>query len=42
MTSHREHLQEPVAVVGLSALFAEAGDLRAYWENVVSGRDCIV
>jgi acyl transferase domain-containing protein len=32
---------EPVAIVGLSALFPEAGDVRAYWENIVAGRDCI-
>ena len=34
--------QEPVAIVGLSALFAEAEDLGAFWENIVAGTDCIV
>src|SRR5690242_15977534 len=42
MAAHEERLQEPVAIVGLSALFAEAGDLATYWDNVVAGRDCIV
>jgi acyl transferase domain-containing protein len=31
---------EPVAIVGLSALFPEAGDLRTFWDNIVAGRDC--
>jgi polyketide-type polyunsaturated fatty acid synthase PfaA len=32
---------EPVAIVGLSALFPDAADLPVFWENVVSARDCI-
>ena len=40
--SPEEQPMEPVAIVGLSALFPEAEDLRAFWENIVSGRDCIV
>jgi acyl transferase domain-containing protein len=32
---------EPIAIVGMAALFPEASDLRAFWENIVGGRDCI-
>jgi acyl transferase domain-containing protein len=33
---------EHVAIVGLSALFPEAADVRAFWDNIVAARDCIV
>ncbi|GLZ35965.1 polyketide synthase [Lentzea sp. NBRC 105346] len=32
---------EPVAVVGMGALFPGAPDLDAYWRNLVGGVDCI-
>ncbi|MEU7305621.1 SDR family NAD(P)-dependent oxidoreductase, partial [Streptomyces sp. NPDC007206] len=32
---------EPVAVVGVSCRFPQAGDLHAFWENLREGRDCI-
>ncbi|SER96007.1 type I polyketide synthase [Streptomyces qinglanensis] len=31
----------PVAVVGLAGMFPQAHDLREFWHNVVTGRDCI-
>lgn len=32
---------EPVAVIGMSGRFPKAPDLRAFWENLAAGRDCI-
>ncbi len=32
---------EPIAVVGVSALFAESPDAAAFWQNIVAGRDLI-
>ncbi|MET9294422.1 beta-ketoacyl synthase N-terminal-like domain-containing protein [Streptomyces sp. NPDC003077] len=32
--------RDPVAIVGLSGRFPKAGDLRAFWDNIVNGRDC--
>ena len=32
---------EPVAVVGMSCLFPKAGDLKAYWENILNKVDAI-
>ncbi|MDR3037738.1 MAG: phosphopantetheine-binding protein, partial [Candidatus Adiutrix sp.] len=32
---------EPVAIIGLSALFPGAGDLTAYWAEILSGRDAL-
>ena len=32
---------EPVAIVGLSALFPGADGVEAFWENIVAGRDSI-
>jgi acyl transferase domain-containing protein/NADP-dependent 3-hydroxy acid dehydrogenase YdfG len=31
----------PVAIVGMSAVMPQAPSLRAFWTNVLSGRDCI-
>ncbi|MFK7936557.1 MAG: beta-ketoacyl synthase N-terminal-like domain-containing protein, partial [Saprospiraceae bacterium] len=31
----------PIAVIGLSALFADARNLEEYWTNIVQGRDSI-
>ncbi|MEV4438855.1 SDR family NAD(P)-dependent oxidoreductase [Streptomyces sp. NPDC049577] len=32
--------RDPVAVVGLAGMFPKAPDLRAFWDNIVAGRDC--
>ncbi|MFE0382235.1 beta-ketoacyl synthase N-terminal-like domain-containing protein, partial [Streptomyces inhibens] len=29
------------AIVGMGAIFPGAGDLAAYWRNLVAGRDCV-
>ena len=39
--THESTPTQPVAIVGMSALFPEAEDLRAFWDNIVAGRDCI-
>ena len=31
----------PLAIVGLSAIFPQADDLRAYWRNLKAGTDAI-
>lgn len=36
-----EKSQEPIAIVGMSCLFAGSPDLEAYWENILSGRDLV-
>ena len=33
--------ESPIAIVGLGALFPEAGDVREFWGNIVDGVDCI-
>ncbi|WP_431679136.1 beta-ketoacyl synthase N-terminal-like domain-containing protein [Kitasatospora sp. KL5] len=37
----RRLADEPVAIVGLSALFPKSRDLREFWGNVMSAADCI-
>ncbi len=32
---------EDIAIIGMSGRYPQADDLRAYWENLKSGRDCI-
>jgi 3-oxoacyl-(acyl-carrier-protein) synthase/NAD(P)H-dependent flavin oxidoreductase YrpB (nitropropane dioxygenase family) len=32
---------EPIAVVGMAGIFPDAPDLRAFWRNVVEGRDSV-
>ncbi|MEV4742497.1 SDR family NAD(P)-dependent oxidoreductase [Streptomyces sp. NPDC049555] len=32
--------RNPVAIVGLAGMFPKAPDLRTFWDNVVTGRDC--
>ena len=34
--------QEPIAIIGISGRYPQAKDLTAYWENLKSGKDCIV
>ncbi|MDW4904119.1 beta-ketoacyl synthase N-terminal-like domain-containing protein, partial [Streptomyces sp. ADMS] len=37
----RRLARDPIAIVGLSALYPKSRDLRAFWDNVVSAADCI-
>ncbi|MFE9097133.1 beta-ketoacyl synthase N-terminal-like domain-containing protein, partial [Streptomyces sp. NPDC007264] len=37
----RRLAREPIAIVGLSALFPKSSNLREFWSNVVSAADCI-
>ncbi|MFC5723978.1 SDR family NAD(P)-dependent oxidoreductase [Streptomyces gamaensis] len=39
---HREHrlAHDPVAIVGIAGMFPKARDIRDFWDNIVSGRDC--
>ncbi|MEU2871614.1 SDR family NAD(P)-dependent oxidoreductase [Streptomyces olivoreticuli] len=32
--------RDPVAIVGMAGMFPKAPDLRAFWGNIVAGRDC--
>ncbi len=34
--------EEKVAIIGMSGRYPKANDLRAYWDNLVDGRNCIV
>ncbi|WP_212909401.1 type I polyketide synthase [Streptomyces sp. TS71-3] len=36
----RRLARDPVAIVGLAARFPKASDVREFWDNIVSGRDC--
>ncbi|UUM22231.1 SDR family NAD(P)-dependent oxidoreductase [Mycoavidus sp. SF9855] len=38
--SHPTEL-EPIAVIGMSGCFPQANTLQEYWDNLVTGRDCI-
>lgn len=33
--------QEPIAIIGMSARFPQAEDIDQFWDNLVSGKDCI-
>lgn len=37
----RRLARDPIAIVGLSALYPKSPDVRAFWDNVVSAADCI-
>ncbi|MEU3296184.1 SDR family NAD(P)-dependent oxidoreductase [Streptomyces longwoodensis] len=37
----RRLARDPIAIVGLSALYPKSRDLREFWANVVSAADCI-
>ncbi|WP_111604606.1 type I polyketide synthase [Streptomyces sp. Amel2xB2] len=39
--AERGSSREPVAIVGMAALFPGAGDLDGYWKNIVGGVDAI-
>ncbi|MGA5042280.1 SDR family NAD(P)-dependent oxidoreductase [Streptomyces capoamus] len=32
---------DPVAIVGISGVFPKARDVRAFWDNLLAGRDCV-
>ncbi|PYV40053.1 MAG: hypothetical protein DMG06_21420, partial [Acidobacteria bacterium] len=34
--------KDPIAIIGMSGRYPQAKNLEAYWENLKSGRDCIV
>lgn len=36
-----ERTPEPIAIVGLSCLFAGSPDVESYWDNILSGRDLV-
>ncbi|MFI8944873.1 SDR family NAD(P)-dependent oxidoreductase [Streptomyces syringium] len=38
--SNRSLSRDPVAIVGLAGMFPKARDVRAFWDNIVAGRDC--
>ncbi|MFF0826320.1 SDR family NAD(P)-dependent oxidoreductase [Brevibacillus sp. NPDC003359] len=40
-TDHAASNHEPIAVIGMSAKFPMADDVEQFWENLVSGKDCI-
>jgi acyl transferase domain-containing protein len=33
--------QEPIAIIGLGTLAPKSRNVREFWDNVVSGRDCM-
>ncbi|HIA35779.1 MAG TPA: hypothetical protein EYN89_03350, partial [Flavobacteriales bacterium] len=33
--------KNPVAIVGMSSIFADSKNLEEYWEHIVKGVDCI-
>ena len=32
---------EPIAIIGMAALFPKSPDLASYWANILAARDCI-
>ncbi|MBH1933293.1 SDR family NAD(P)-dependent oxidoreductase [Streptomyces sp. AV19] len=32
--------RDPIAIVGLAGMFPKSRDVRAFWDNIVTGRDC--
>ena len=32
---------EPIAIVGMSGIFPQARDLNEFWDNLITGKDCI-
>ena len=41
MTSHRSPQQQPIAVVGVSALFPGSQDATGFWNDILKGRDLL-
>lgn len=41
-TSKHSKKTEPIAIVGLSGRYPEAYNIEEYWQNLSSGKDCIV
>ncbi|MEH2425098.1 MAG: SDR family NAD(P)-dependent oxidoreductase [Nostoc sp.] len=37
----KEQAAEPIAIIGISGRFPQAANLRQFWQNLVTGRDCI-
>jgi acyl transferase domain-containing protein/non-ribosomal peptide synthetase component F/SAM-dependent methyltransferase len=35
-------VQQPIAIVAMSGRYPEAATLEAYWDNLSSGRDCVI
>jgi acyl transferase domain-containing protein/acyl carrier protein/SAM-dependent methyltransferase len=33
--------REPIAIIGMSGRYPQAGNLREYWDNLIAGKDCI-
>ncbi|MCP4285431.1 MAG: zinc-binding dehydrogenase, partial [Gammaproteobacteria bacterium] len=38
---HDEHIEEGVAIIGISGQFPQAGNAAEFWDNLAHGRDCI-
>ncbi|MEV0278909.1 beta-ketoacyl synthase N-terminal-like domain-containing protein [Streptomyces sp. NPDC050610] len=36
----RRLARDPIAIVGLAGKFPKAGDIREFWDNIMSARDC--
>ncbi|HML90355.1 MAG TPA: SDR family NAD(P)-dependent oxidoreductase [Methylomusa anaerophila] len=41
VTAPGRESREPIAIIGISGRYPQAGTLREYWENLQNGRDCI-
>jgi len=41
LTSTRSTVMEPVAIIGMASLFAQADSLAAYWDNIIRERNSI-
>jgi acyl transferase domain-containing protein/enoyl-CoA hydratase/carnithine racemase/acyl carrier protein len=41
MTPHRAHLDDKIAIVGMSGRYPKAQDVKQFWNNLVEGRNCI-
>lgn len=35
------HAAEPVAIIGMSGVFPQSGNLKQFWDNLISGKDMI-
>ena len=41
VTDPGQGTREPIAIIGMSGRYPQAKNLKEYWENLVSGKDCI-